>query len=111
MLLSAREKEWLENPDAFLKAHGRNYHDVLKHRVVRKMAAATEELTFLARHGGNLGFVGLSFKMTLALAAVEAHGFRVRLGADGAMAAFITGWTGFLDHLVREGVVQPGGGE
>ncbi len=107
VILSAREREWLENPEGFMKAHGRNYSYVVKHRVVGKVADALVELPDLARQSGNLGVVGSMFKLTLLQAAVESDGFRLRLGADGAIESLMAGWKTFLQHLVREGVVQP----
>ncbi len=104
-MLSAREREWLEDPEAFLKAHGRKYDDI-KHRVARKTMASAEEFLLMARQSENLGMKGLSFELALLQSAVEAGGRRLQLDADNLTSALMTGWTGFLQHLEREGVLR-----
>ena len=108
-MLSAKEREWLEDPEAFRKAHGRDYSYVVKHRIAKKMARVNEELLLAARQSENLGMEameGLSFKLALLQSAVEAGGHRLQLDAGNLMAALMTGWTELLVHLEQEGVLE-----
>ncbi len=104
-MLSAREREWLEDPEAFLKAHAREY-EVIKHRVARKTMASAEEFLLMARQSENLGMNGPSFELALLRLAVEAGGRRLRLEADNLTSGLMTGWTRFLQHLEEEGVLR-----
>ena len=48
--LSQREIEYLSNPKAFIKEHGKDYAYVLKNRIIKKYHEMKETIEFIESH-------------------------------------------------------------